>query len=493
MNGTTILLWITIFIIGVIAIILVKLHYTSDKLEKDEGSILPSTESINRALNNSMNMFSKDYDKKSNDQNQLTSDSTNLSENPSYEEYDIYIVPENEKDQIKSAQYESPNQLLINYGNEVEKTQEPISEKQMMLMTGENNSEKHELKDLFTIDELIEESKRKDSEREKESQTISKAEDDDLTELKESIKRKQEESSKNIEEAIDESLKEEKDITEIINEETGESIEITQKDIEEAIESINKEKNNEPEIISESENITDVLLKSEENNKTEEIITETKTATIKKEDNKTEEILTETKENIQEPTLKTPKKVEEKPNKESEPEPDFDLDYRKDLAKFKSKIKDSKIYGEVKDKLVQEPDLDEYTSDETYIRNVNEYDEYAPIINETHIDADASYEELHDADIEKRLREENSRKVFNITEKEAKSETAEIKNKPARDNIKIELNNDTIVLKKGDEIIFNHDGETYSSQVYAINGDDISVKYRRKNIKIKPKDVKKIY
>jgi hypothetical protein len=49
------------------------------------------------------------------------------------------------------------------------------------------------------------------------------------------------------------------------------------------------------------------------------------------------------------------------------------------------------------------------------------------------------------------------------------------------------------VLKKGDEIIYNHLGETYSSQVYAINGDDISVKYRRQNITIKPSDVKKIY
>ena len=49
------------------------------------------------------------------------------------------------------------------------------------------------------------------------------------------------------------------------------------------------------------------------------------------------------------------------------------------------------------------------------------------------------------------------------------------------------------MLKKGDEIIFNYAGETYSSQVYAINGDDISVKYRRKNVTIKAEDVKKIY
>ena len=55
------------------------------------------------------------------------------------------------------------------------------------------------------------------------------------------------------------------------------------------------------------------------------------------------------------------------------------------------------------------------------------------------------------------------------------------------------MGNTEVVLKKGDEIIFKHDGETYSSQVYAINGDEISVRYRRKDIKIKPEDVKKVY
>ena len=73
------------------------------------------------------------------------------------------------------------------------------------------------------------------------------------------------------------------------------------------------------------------------------------------------------------------------------------------------------------------------------------------------------------------------------------SRIAPIKEKPSRDNIKIKLNNNEVVLKKGDEIIYNHQGETYSSQVYAINGNDISVKYRRKNIVIKPSDVKKVY
>ena len=187
----------------------------------------------------------------------------------------------------------------------------------------------------------------------------------------------------------------------------------------------------------------------------------------------------------------------------------MDLDYRKDLDKFTNKIKESTIFQEVKDssilqnvkgKLSSEteelpPKQDEIPQDE-FIRTVNEYeyDEYAPIINETHVDFDASYEEYHD----QRLRQENTKRVFNMAKNSPEPEVAkqkipEIKSKPARDNIKVKLNNDEVVLKKGDEIIFNHAGETYSSQVYAINGDDISVKYRRKNIMIKPSDIKKIY
>ena len=50
---------------------------------------------------------------------------------------------------------------------------------------------KHELKDLFSIDELIKESKRKDNEREKESKTIRK-EKEDTTEIKKSIKQMKE-------------------------------------------------------------------------------------------------------------------------------------------------------------------------------------------------------------------------------------------------------------------------------------------------------------
>ena len=107
------------------------------------------------------------------------------------------------------------------------------------------------------------------------------------------------------------------------------------------------------------------------------------------------------------------------------------------------------------------------------------------------------YEEIH-SDYDQKLRQENTRRVFNMAKKSPEPEIAQpkigtIKDKPVRDNIKININNNEVVLKKGDEIIFNHLGETYSSQVYGIAGDDISVRYRRKNITIKPEDVKKVY
>ena len=493
MNDITIILWITIALIAIIAIIIVKLHYKGDELEKDEGSILPSTESISKALNTGKNT--------------IDSISSNKNENPSRErrslspstsqqstgaifarttetspKNDVYIVPEVEveNNNLKSFEYESQNQILINYDNNVEKFQEPIKQSQMDIMT-QNNKDTTELKDLFTIDELIKESKRKDSEREKESQKINKDEEDaELRQIKESIKNKTEEPL--IEEVINDE-KEEK-ISETIKEEETPSL-ASQKDIDDAISTASKESEEKMESIAEEKDITNVLLDQEN------------------------------KEEISEPTLKTPSKVGENKDyklgasiddadlfgEEKEEEADtMDLDYRKDIDKFTRKIKGSKIFQEVKDKLSPEteeiPEMDE--PQESYIRNVNEYDEYEPIINETHLDVEASYDELHDLDYTQKLREENTRRVFNMAKNSPEVEPAQadigsIRSKPARDNIKITLNNNEVVLKKGDEIIYNHLGETYSSQVYAINGDDISVRYRRKDITIKPSDVKKIY
>ena len=507
MSIITILIWITIAIIAAIAIIVVKLHYRGDQLEHEEGSILPDGKSINESLsigknkdnaqkNNSSknsprslsprspkehnrNLFSRSAETKSND--------------------DTYIVPEVETNNVKSYEYESQNQVLINYDNNVKKFQEPIKQSQMDIMT-QNNKDTSELKDLFTIDELIKESKRKDSEREKESQTIRKDEDDaELNEIKESIKNKTQkplieeviaedkDETKTQEPLIEEAIAEDKDekvieepaeiktqeplIEEVIADDKDEKVieepaEIktpslaSQKDIDEAITTASQESEKEVESISEDDNITDTLLKQEE---------------------------------IAEPALKTPSKVEK-----TEDNP-MDLDYRKDLDKVKNKITSSKLFKEVKDKLNSEPEEIPLPKDdvlqEEFIRNVSEYDEYEPIINETYMDIDdGTYEDYHS----QKIRQENTKRVFKTAQNSSKAEVSqpavsEIKSKPERDNVKITINNTELVLKKGDEIIYNHDGETYSSQVYAITGDDISVRYRGKNIKIKTSDVKKIY
>ena len=487
MNTITILIWITIAIIAAISIIAVKLHYNGDQLETEEGSILPSTDQINDALtfgkSKNENMVTDSRNNVSRSLSPNTSrkeNSSNLFRQHQSEEVknDAYIIPEVENNDLNNYEYQSQNQVLINYDNNVKKFQEPIKQNQMDIMT-QNNKDTSELKDLFTIDELIKESKRKDSEREKESQKITKDEDDkELDEIKQSIKNKTPEPL--IEEVIDEPKEE--TISDLIGD-SEESTEIenvsvaSQKDIDEAISTASKESKKETESISEDKNITDVLLNQEK-----------------------------AVDEITEPALKTPSKVDE--NKDyklgasiddanifgNDEEDGMDLDYRKDLDKVKNKITGSKIFQEVKEKIV--PESEEIHEDEIlqeeYIRNVNEYDEYEPIINETHIDFDADYEAYHD----ERLRQENTRKVFDLAKNSpetASQPIGEIKNKPARDNIKININNNELVLKKGDEIIFNHDGETYSSQVYAINGDDISVKYRGKRIKIKANDVKKIY
>ena len=481
MNLITILIWITIAIIAAIAIIVVKLHYKGDELEHEEGSILPSTESISNTLNFGKNITTNT--KKDSSINaprslsptvpQHEPDHSLFRKNETKSEDATYIVPETKNvDNVPKYEYESQNQVLVNYDNKVEKFQEPIKQSQMDIMNqNKDNSKKEdssELKDLFTIDELIKESKRKDSEREKESQKIHKDEDDaELEEIKESIKNKTPEPL--IEEIITED-----DEKEPVESET-ESVS-SQKDIDEAIETASKENVEETESPSQESSITDSLLKQEE---------------------------------IKEPALKAPSKVVETEDyklgasiddanifgddDDKEQVDIMDLDYRKDLDKVKNKITSSKLYQDVKERLNPEPEeipVKEGIQDE-FIRTVNEYDEYEPIINETHVDIDeGTYEDYHN----QKLRQENTKRVFKSrSEPEPQAVESEIKRKPSRDNIKINLNNNEVVLKKGDEIIFNHDGETYSSQVYAINGDDIAVRYRGKNIKIKANDVKKIY
>ena len=573
MNGITILLWITIAIIAIIAIIVVKLHYRGEELEKDEGSIIEDAGGLNKVFSAGQSILSgSNNESKSNNPTKLNQSKTTKPENKThlfsgaleepvshdepvtydepvaYEEPVVYEEPqisEVDHNNYKDIEYESQNQVLVNYGNTVEKFQEPMKQSQIDIMNQNNTpkNEKHELKDLFTIDELIKESKRKDNEREKEAHK-NEEEDIELTQLKESIR--QQKNEKNIEEIIDETPEEtiqdivneteseeqtKENIQDIVNETKTESEEkteeniqdiisksseeseeqqeakttdeikdtptedqkietptVTSQDIEEAISTAAQDNKEEVKNISESKDITDVLLNE------------------KDKDEKTEDV-------IKEPILKTPTKVKEdnkfatsSNDKNVLDEYENDLDYRKDLAKITNTIKGSKIFQGVKEKLkpeIEEENIVEHTDEqieEDFIRNVNEYeDEYAPIINETHVDYEATYEDYHREDYEETLRQENTRNVFNMTETvPQRQETAKptmdtIKEKPSRDNIKIKINNNEIVLKKGDEIIFNHQGETYSSQVYGIHGDDISVRYRRKNIVIKPSDVKKVY
>ena len=531
MNELTILSWITIFIIGVIAIIAVKLHFKGPELEKDETSILP-TDKIDGIISYGQDKVFKGNETPEKEFTQTNPENDIFAIEDAYQD-ETYIEPAIADNTYENIGYESQNQVLINYGNEVEKFQEPMTEKQVEIMTPDN--EKHELKDLFTIDELIKESKRKDSEREKESQQINKDDDNELTELKESIRKRKDneevedqlieeiladeeisellnndekepetEEEPTIQQIIEEKPTEEETVQEVleVSEEKEETIEeaivspieeetpsvASQKDIAEAIDNASHEiEEKEIESISESENITDALLNSEEE--------------------------------IKEPILKTPTKIDESKKDEFsgldkdnkiESTVENDLDYRKDLAKITNTIKSSKLFKEVKDKITGEPEPEvDPLSDiqESYIRNVNdyneyeeydEYDEYAPIINETHDEFGEIYEPEYEPDYDQAIREENTRKLMNNVKTTPKPEETEtkitpIKSKPSRDNIKIQMGNADIVLKKGDEIIFRHDGETYSSQVYGINGDDISVRYRGKNITIKPEDVKKVY
>jgi len=502
MNGITILIWLTIAIIGIIAIILVKLHFRGDELEKEEGFILNDNATLNKALSTGQDFISNNLNRNNSPQRSQKNYSRLEKENsPKPGKFDAYIVPEVAQNNYQNIEYENSNQVLVNYGNTVQKFQEPIKQSQMDIMNS-NNNEKTELKDLFTIDELIKESKRKDSEREKEAQKISSEEDEELNEIKESIKRRKENAK--LEDVLIEKIEDdtpeikEETINDLINESSTDEKEtkiesaVSQKDIEEAINTAAKESEESAvESLSESQNITDVLL----DNKDEESVQETL------------DVKEESAEDIDETDLKEPKKIDEERKEEKfgiEIEENNaldeynDLDYRKDLAKVTNTIKQSKIFQDVKEKLIPEEEEPEPV-DESFIRNVNEYDdEFAPIINERHLDYDATYEEYHLADNNQKLRQENTRKVFNMAKNSQEPEISKpkienIKEKPERDNIKLQLGNNDVVLKKGDEIIFNHQGETYSSQVYAINGDDISVKYRRKNIKIKPSDVKKVY
>ena len=201
MNETTILVWINIAIVGIIAIIIVKLYFRKDELEKDDSPLL-SKDSLNKLSQSSENNLSKTAPNKSfvstyfSKQDQPKGTSLRKQGQIPEDNFNSYIVPETNEHLFsdKSENEEDPAKPInFNYETKVQKFQEPINETQMDIMSknnkntkkeiNENNisleeKPKHELKDLFSIDELIKESKRKDSEREKESKTIKKEKED---------------------------------------------------------------------------------------------------------------------------------------------------------------------------------------------------------------------------------------------------------------------------------------------------------------------------
>lgn len=571
MNETTILVWINIAIVGIIAIIIVKLYFRKDELEKDDSPLL-SKDSLNKLSQSSENNLSKTAPNKSfvstyfSKQDPPKGTSLRKQGQIPEDNFNSYIVPETNEHLFsdKSENEEDPAKPInFNYETKVQKFQEPINETQMDIMSknnkntkkeiNENNisleeKPKHELKDLFSIDELIKESKRKDSEREKESKTIKK-EKEDTTEIKESIKQRKA------------GKKEDDPITEIKSESITETpAESKETNLYDVINDASKDKTEEK---PSAEDIANAIKADEKEDKTpkDESVAEVlgkgkkeESADISKEDN-VKNLLTEDKEDktpdeenvadvlanddeIKTPSLKSPTKINSKENELSvlpavEEDYEFgapleeselfkdeeeieenelgDLDYRKDLAKITNSIKNSKIFNEVKEKLAPETPITEekHIADEMYLRNVGAYNEepafpeYEPIVNERHEDYPSDYD-YQEQSPEQLLRQENTRKVFNMaknseTEKALKMNESssasdiKIKEKPEKNNLKIKINNDEVILRKGAEIIFKHDGESYSSKVYGIRGNDISVKYRGKKITINSKDIKKIY
>ena len=547
MNETLILIWVVIAIIGIISIIAVKWYYKEKEKELNYSKMtsnplheIISENESEKHKNPISNIFSKE------EEPDIEFGQDGIK---SEEEFDVYIAPQNEaKTPNRNISYSSQNQVLVNYDDTVQKFQEPITDSQRDIMSQNSKDKKynvtfkktsetkHELKDLFTIDELIKESKRKDDEREKEYKTIRK-ETEDNSDIKESIKKnketKEEKSENKDVEDIKSSIEKMHQIAESIK--TPDSTDLTsestasQKDINEAINTATTEKEEIPEI-SETPSITDAVIKKESEPQKEE--TSVQEVLPVKEEKETEEkeikeppkdesiskAIPES-EKIKTPTLKTPTKIEEDSISilpgadedfefgapidssnlfEDENGELSDLDYRKDIAKFTNTIKNSSIVKDIRDKLTSEPE--DETMNEEFIRDVNSYteeaqeyyDEYEPIINETH-------EDYLETSTDEQLRQENTRKVFkNAKNNEPETNTNEegippIKEEPEKSSLKIMINNNEEVLRKGDEIIFNHEGESYSSKVYSINGDNIKVRYRRQNITIKPKDIKKIY
>lgn len=540
MDGNTTLILINIFIIGIIAIIIVKLYYRKHE-EADEDIDLSFTKNALKGLINrsekedsfnqqpyNQNQMNDPYPTKGKDlysnqrQGVVTAhkedgiyavnkvninndvslhkfekqpinyrSSDNMSQNNKYQEKvefgsDINVDKTEKKDVAnKLAKKDSFSELIDEDQSTKKETYDDIKSEDEM----KDAAPDHELKDLFTIDELIKESKRKDSKRTKKINVESEKSDE-----------------------TDDSAKKEKETTiaDIINDSEDKIVENTDADV---VESYNEPSLKSPTKVEKS--IDDVIKESVEekiNETTTDVDQSTKKSTYS-EIYKSEEPIVRAQDSIEDQPLKedlfeeaSEVKYDDNddvsvitPNEDDfgssfdesslfgipeEDEDDFDLDYRKDIAKITKKFKNSKLYNAAKNKISsnEEDYVDDPSMNEEFLRNVRSYDqnEYEDDIATIEPIHNTAYEEV----VSQKTREENTERL---------NKSKEIKEPPVKDNITFKLNNNEVVLHKNDEIIFNYNGDTYSSKVYKIIGNDITVKFRGQYITIKTSDIKKIF
>jgi len=565
MPGHTGLIIFNIFLIGVIAIIIVKLYYRKSEGPKTLSKQNPQeTFSFTEAISSRKNLFSSKNDSLTENvsenkffNNEQRPSKQRSSKQPQYfqrKKENIYReeqVPRQEQvirqaprhQEVKATQEENNIYSFdkINFDDRptgVIKTEAPITKEHRDIMTNhvdkiveteearieedlkkkEETKEDSELKDLFTIDELIKESKRKDEERKNESENIkrkseeiknkSSAKKDEPTiaeelETEDSTKEestianeieKEVEAEKPEEETINDTLdnsdevigtpalktptKVEKSINDVIND----TVE------EEAIEETGEDQNNPVDETS----IDDIEVITPEEDTFGTPIEDSGLFDEEYEEN----IFNEAPEEEYNESL-----FNEKPTKE-EYEDYNELDYRKDLDKIKNKVKSSKLFNDFKNKIQEYREEKEEGStddEEDFIRNISYYDNATRYENDFETYGD-SYEPIEPiAPSEQEIREENTRNLISITREPSSPQQtrnaarSESSSGPARTSIKININNNETVLKKNDEIIFKYNGDTYSSKVYSIIGNDITVKFRGKRVKIKPSDVKKVF
>ncbi len=587
MDGNTTLILINIFIIGIIAIIIVKLYYRKHE-DADEDIDLSFTKNpfkgvLNRDngdySNQSLNRPPNSLNKKPANNNRFSRDERSLFNSPSKQnaplnqrhnhvtaqkEDGIYAVNnvninngatlhKFQNQPIKNTQGDNMNQQnnnseKVNFGSDVnvnktekkdiaeklakkDSSSELINEDQSTKketytevykdaepkIEKQNTASDHELKDLFTIDELIKESKRKDSKREKkvETPTVEK-EDEPAEESKEekpveveNKEEKQPQKETTIADIINQS---EEDIIEEAHENIAESYgepslktpTKVEKSIDDVIKETVEEKIEEmPEPVDQStkkETYTEIY-KDEEpiaeaqdtnpNQPLKEDLFE-KASEVKEEDSYSDEDLSVITPNEDDFGSSFDESSLFGIPDEKDEEDDFDLDYRKDIAKITNKVKNSKIFNAAKNKISSDEDeyVDDPSMNEDFIRNVRSYDEPEYETYEDYGPADdvATIEPIHNATydevVSQKTREENTAKL---------NKKVEIKEPPAKDNITFKLNNNDVTLHRNDEIIYSYNGDSYSSKVYKIVGDDITVKFRGQYINIKTSDIKKIF